>query len=122
MATDITKSAKFPTTSVKIAEGEDLLGKFVVSKTNSGHEKHKIFCKVCGCTLWTIPMSHGGEKYIVRTSLLDRGLVTRTLAVSFTMLIIDRLQSLIPDVEFYTKLRPGYLTACEGTKEFDGMP
>jgi hypothetical protein len=38
------------------------------------------------------------------------------------MLIIDRLQSLNPEVEFYTKLRPGYLKACEGTEEFDGMP
>jgi hypothetical protein len=71
--TDITKSAKFPATSVKVAQGKDLLGRFVISKTNSGHEKHKIFCKACGCTLWTIPMSHGGEKYIVRTSLLDEG-------------------------------------------------
>jgi hypothetical protein len=79
IATNMTKSAKFATTSVKIAKGEDLLGRFVISKTNSGHEKHKIFCKSCGCTLWTIPMSHGGEKYIVRTSLLDRGSERRVL-------------------------------------------
>lgn len=118
----MTKSAKFPTSSVKIAEGESLLGKFVVSKTGSGYEKHKIFCKVCGCTLWTIPMSHGGKKYIVRTSLLDQGSVTGVLASLFTMLIIDRLRSLKPEVEFYTELRPGYLRACEGTEEFDGMP
>ncbi|KAE9376678.1 hypothetical protein N431DRAFT_501482 [Stipitochalara longipes BDJ] len=66
-------SAKYPSASVKTSKGEELLGRFTISKTNSGHEKHKVFCKACGCTLWTIPMSHAGEKYIVRTSLLDGG-------------------------------------------------
>jgi hypothetical protein len=75
----MTKSAKFHATTVKIAKGEDLLRQFTIAKTNSGFEKHKIFCKACGCTLWTIPMSHAGEKYIVRTSLLDGGSVTRVL-------------------------------------------
>ncbi|PMD48771.1 hypothetical protein L207DRAFT_595191 [Hyaloscypha variabilis F] len=72
-------SAKFHATTVKIAKGEDLLRQFTIAKTNSGFEKHKIFCKACGCTLWTIPMSHAGEKYIVRTSLLDGGSVMRVL-------------------------------------------
>jgi len=38
------------------------------------------------------------------------------------MLIIDRMQDLKPEVEFYKELRPTYLKACEGTKEFEGMP
>ena len=44
------------------------------------------------------------------------------LAIRFTVLIIHRLQFFNPEVEFYIKLRPSYLKACEGTKEFDGMP
>jgi hypothetical protein len=38
------------------------------------------------------------------------------------MLIISRLEFLKPEVEFYAKLRPSYVSACEGTKEFDVMP
>jgi hypothetical protein len=48
--------------------------------------------------------------------------MTRVLSHIIYMLIVNRLQFLNPEVEFYTKLRPSYLNACEGTIEFDGMP
>jgi hypothetical protein len=67
--------AKFSRSQLFITEGENLQKRYTVTKTVSGSEKHKCFCSRCGCTLWTIPMNHGGEKVIVRTSLVDGGYV-----------------------------------------------
>ena len=69
----IIQSAKFPKEAVKIEQGEEYISDWLVPTTISGFEKHKIFCKRCGCTLWTIPMAHGGSHYIVRTALLEGG-------------------------------------------------
>ncbi|MAD86689.1 MAG: hypothetical protein CL912_27345 [Deltaproteobacteria bacterium] len=62
--------AKFPMDSISLYLGQDLCRTWIVQETTSGKEKHKVFCGQCGCTLWTIPMSHAGEKVIIRTSLL----------------------------------------------------
>jgi len=67
------KCAKFSNTAVEITQGNSLIGTWVCTETSSGYEKHKVFCVRCGCTLWTIPMHHKGEKYIVRSALLDGG-------------------------------------------------
>ncbi|KAH7626104.1 Mss4-like protein [Sordaria sp. MPI-SDFR-AT-0083] len=67
-------SAKFPRKDVQVLEGSSLLSTWVLQDNLSGFEKHKVFCSRCGCTLWTVPMKHRGDTYIVRTSLLDKGL------------------------------------------------
>lgn len=63
---------------VKVRETESVaqVGTWVVEKTESGFNKKKVFCERCGCTLWTIPMQHGGQKVVVRTALLENGYVT----------------------------------------------
>lgn len=53
---------------------------YILRDTTSGVEKHKAFCETCGCTLWTIPMRHKGEKLIVRTALIDDGYVKLLVA------------------------------------------
>ncbi|KAK3402698.1 Mss4-like protein [Sordaria brevicollis] len=67
-------SAKFPRKNVQVLQGDNLLSTWVLHDNVSGCEKHKVFCSRCGCTMWTIPMKHRGDTYIVRTSLLDQGL------------------------------------------------
>ncbi|KAK2749283.1 hypothetical protein FQN55_003608 [Onygenales sp. PD_40] len=96
---------KFNKEQVKLQSGDELVGTWVVKKTTSGIEKHKLFCNRCGCTLWTIPMSHKGEKFIVRTALLE-----------------DGLEIFKPEAEFFASLRPSYLEAPKGVKSFDTMP
>ncbi len=73
---DNLQMAKFPKEQVKVKQGLELIKTWVLNDTMSGSEKHKLFCGRCGCTLWTIPMSHGGTHFIVRTSLIDNGYVT----------------------------------------------
>ncbi|KAF3398900.1 hypothetical protein DPV78_006812 [Talaromyces pinophilus] len=96
-------SAKFPREKVTIQTGQDMISTYILQDNISGHPKHKVFCKQCGCTLWTIPMRHGGSHLIVRTSLLE-----------------DGLRLLAPRMEFFvSKKPPGF----EGsTKGFDTMP
>jgi len=62
-----------PKENLEISQGTGLLSTWVCTGTASGFEKHKVFCKQCGCTLWTIPMHHKGDKYIVRAALLEDG-------------------------------------------------
>ncbi|KAK2786859.1 hypothetical protein FQN52_007600 [Onygenales sp. PD_12] len=101
----ITQMGKFNEEQVKLQSGDELVGTWVVKKTTSGIEKHKLFCNRCGCTLWTIPMGHKGEKFIVRTALLE-----------------DGLGIFKPEAEFFASLRPSYLEAPKGVKSFDTMP
>lgn len=58
---------------VKVLSGEDLIGTWTLKDTISGNDKHKRFCTRCGCTLWTVPMIYNGDKFMVRTSLLENG-------------------------------------------------
>ncbi|CAM1506024.1 Fc.00g056650.m01.CDS01 [Cosmosporella sp. VM-42] len=65
--------AKYDKAQVQIKDPENMRKVFVIKKTMSGSEKHKVFCRQCGCTLWTIPQSHNGAKLILRTALLGKG-------------------------------------------------
>ncbi|KEF55484.1 uncharacterized protein A1O9_08234 [Exophiala aquamarina CBS 119918] len=65
--------AKFKTEQVQVSDPQDARKTYVLNDTMSGSDKHKVFCGVCGCTLWTIPMRHGGTHYVVRTALIDNG-------------------------------------------------
>lgn len=78
--------AKYSRDDLNILQGENLMKIWVVKETVSGKEKNKVFCSNCGCTLWTIPMNHGGEKFIIRTALLnDRyKLLPQSLAAGMT--------------------------------------
>jgi hypothetical protein len=38
------------------------------------------------------------------------------------LLIIGRLQTFKPLVEFFTKMKPEYVTCIEGAKSFETMP
>ncbi|KAK2809606.1 hypothetical protein FQN50_003660 [Emmonsiellopsis sp. PD_5] len=96
---------KFNKEQVKVHSGDELVGTWVVKETTSGIEKHNVFCNRCGCTLWIIPMIHKGEKFILRTALLE-----------------DGLEIFKPEAEFFASLRPSYLEAPKGVKSFDTMP
>ncbi|KAJ5306301.1 hypothetical protein N7508_005316 [Penicillium antarcticum] len=80
-------------------------GNFVITKTTSGAEKHKRFCTRCGCTLWTIPMTHSGEAVILRAALLDQG-----------------LEKLRPEAEFFASSKPSWVKSLDNVKAFDTMP
>ena len=71
--TDTEQSARYKKDQVVVTRGSDLATTYVLQDTISGSDKHKVFCSVCGCTLWTVPMKHNGEKLIVRTSLIQDG-------------------------------------------------
>lgn len=64
-------TAFYKTTDVNIIDDESNLKQFVVTKTQSGHPKHKEFCSNCGSTIRTLPMKYNGEVSVVRASLLD---------------------------------------------------
>jgi len=95
--------AKFPKEQVKVKQGLELIKTWVLNDTMSGSEKHKLFCGRCGCTLWTIPMSHGGTHFIVRTSLIDNG-----------------LEIFKPKAEFFASRKVDGL--LDGLKSFDTIP
>jgi hypothetical protein len=67
--------AKYTSDQVSIKTGEDLLAKYTLTDTTSTYPKHKVFCRTCGCTLWTVPTKHGDDFRIVRVSLIDNGCV-----------------------------------------------
>ncbi|KAK2873801.1 hypothetical protein FQN49_002064 [Arthroderma sp. PD_2] len=79
-----------------------MIGNWTIKKTTSGSEKHKRFCTRCGCTLWTIPMKHNGEKIIVRTPLLENG-----------------LETFKPEIEIFASQRPSYLEPAKGIKSLN---
>ncbi|KAK9482302.1 Mss4-like protein [Lipomyces starkeyi] len=54
-----------------INDEDSNMREWIVSSTQSGYPKRKLFCSKCGCTIATIPMKYNGQKIIVRTSLLD---------------------------------------------------
>jgi hypothetical protein len=58
---------------MKVSGNEDDVAKYELKDTSSGQAKEKSFCRICGCTLWTIPASAKGEFQLVRTALLDGG-------------------------------------------------
>ncbi|KAL6834365.1 Mss4-like protein [Trichoderma sp. SZMC 28015] len=66
--------AKYDVSKITVKDPQNAQAVWIVSQTQSGFEKHKVFCRQCGCTLWTIPMHHQGLKIMVRTSLVNGGL------------------------------------------------
>ena len=60
---------------VTVEDPENLKVCWDIKKTQSGDIKEKHFCGRCGCTLWTIPMHHGGAKWMIRVPLIDGAFV-----------------------------------------------
>ena len=60
---------------VTVEDPENLKVCWDIKKTQSGDVKEKHFCGRCGCTLWTIPMHHGGAKWMIRVPLIHGALV-----------------------------------------------
>ncbi|EFR02322.1 hypothetical protein MGYG_05319 [Nannizzia gypsea CBS 118893] len=89
--------ASFNKEQVKVVSGENLIGTWTLKDTTTGNDKHKRFCTRCGCTLWTVPMMFGGDKFMVRTSLLENG-----------------LEDYKPEGEIFTAGRPAYIEAIRG--------
>ena len=58
---------------VLVKDPKNLKAIYNIEKTQSGKSKEKHFCGRCGCTLWTVPMHHGGSKWVVRVPLIDGG-------------------------------------------------
>ncbi|EJU05009.1 hypothetical protein DACRYDRAFT_76034 [Dacryopinax primogenitus] len=86
--------------NMTIHDREKLVNSFILTNTASGHPKIKCFCKVCGCTLWTI-FERGDEVFRnVRVGLIEDG--------------IERLR---PLTEFFIKRRPPYVLPFEGARQ-----
>lgn len=87
--------AKYHRDNVSIANGEELMQTFTLKDTTSGSPKDKVFCRQCGCTLWTIPSHHGGVSLIIRTSLLEGGSVPYSilpqLSTSLTVCLVSTI-------------------------------
>ncbi|KAJ5464011.1 hypothetical protein N7475_007146 [Penicillium sp. IBT 31633x] len=99
--------AKFRKSQVHVeAKSDATEGTWIIQKTTSGSEKHKKFCIQCGCTLWTIPMHHGGDRFIVRAALLDSG----------------SLEKLAPSAEFFASSKPSWVKSPDNVKAFATMP
>jgi hypothetical protein len=96
--------AVFNTSEVQILKTRDKFKTYEIpgSCTYSGHDKVKVACKECGCTLYTVPMKWGGEKMVIRTSLFDGG--------------FERWR---PTQEWFVKRRPEWLKPIDGAKQFE---
>ncbi|KAF2651919.1 hypothetical protein K491DRAFT_605963 [Lophiostoma macrostomum CBS 122681] len=96
--------AVFNTPDITISKTPDAFKTYTIpgSSTHSGHDKAKVACERCGCTLYTIPMKWGGEKMVIRISLFDGG--------------FERWK---PTQEWFVKRRPAWLEAIDGAKQFD---
>lgn len=68
--------AKYDKSQIKVYDPQNCSKVYIINKTASGKDKHKVFCGRCGCTLWTIPQLHNGDKLILRTALLGEGSVS----------------------------------------------
>ncbi|KAH7323192.1 Mss4-like protein [Stachybotrys elegans] len=93
--------AKFSSADVKITAPDDIISQYTLTDTGSGNPKQKHFCRVCGCTLWTIPAAAEGTAYIIRTSLIDGGL------------------NLVPNHEIYVKNRPKWMMPSDGVPQWE---
>jgi hypothetical protein len=60
-----------------VSNPNDCIRKYTVpgEQTKSGSPKEKHFCGNCGCTLWTVVAPYAKDARVVRTSLIDGGLV-----------------------------------------------
>ncbi|KAL6246735.1 hypothetical protein RBB50_006042 [Rhinocladiella similis] len=66
--------ARYDKNLVSVKTGQDLLTQYRLTDTQSGSPKYKVFCRTCGCTLWTVPTKHGDVFRVVRVSLIEGGL------------------------------------------------
>ncbi|KAF7552838.1 hypothetical protein G7Z17_g4014 [Cylindrodendrum hubeiense] len=95
--------AKFATKDVQISDLGAAIRQFGFTDTASGNRKEKSFCGTCGCTLWTIPGAAKGVYHLIRTSILDGGLILR------------------PGSEIFVKNRPVWAKAVDDVPQFDEM-
>ncbi|EPB84378.1 hypothetical protein HMPREF1544_08897 [Mucor circinelloides 1006PhL] len=101
-------SAMYDTQNVKVDDPSKHLKKYVFPKgsADSGFEKHKYFCGVCGTHLFNKPMKHNGEKCVIKTAFLD----------SANGPGVDLFK---PQCEVYTKDRASFVGPIEGIKQFE---
>ncbi|KAI7906186.1 Mss4-like protein [Cokeromyces recurvatus] len=66
--------AIYPTSRVQVIDPDQSLKYYITpkEKVSSGSEKYIFFCGVCGTPLFNRPMSHEGEKTVIKTGFLDR--------------------------------------------------
>lgn len=103
--------AKYSQNNVTITAGQDLLQNYTLFDTSSGSPKDKVFCRTCGCTLWTIPSHNGGGFKIVRTSLINGGYASSLILRYFLLpcIVVDQLDSLetfVPTTELFAARKP----------------
>ncbi|KAK4182570.1 Mss4-like protein [Podospora australis] len=93
----------FAEDSIDVLSGKDLISTYVITNTDSGKPKDKMFCKVCGVTVWTSPfIAKERKQLLVRTAVLD-----------------GYGPELKPTVEVYTKGKPTWATAVEGAAQHE---
>lgn len=65
--------AFYDTKNMQVSDPSNNLKKYVFAKetVNSGFEKHKYFCGVCGTHLFNQPMKHNGERSVIKTGFID---------------------------------------------------
>ncbi len=77
------------------------------AETASGHPKPKVFCKICGCTIATVPGKWGGKMVVIRPNLLHQGLDAKGMK---------------PAEEWFASHRPEFLPACSDAKQYETVP
>ncbi|ANB14627.1 hypothetical protein AWJ20_2232 [Sugiyamaella lignohabitans] len=90
--------AKYNESDVKIHDDKKVLKEYIVTATQSGFIKKKLFCGECGCTLLTIPTKHEGL-YMVRSTLMDDPEIWRNNFVPAKALFDDSRKAYLANVD-----------------------
>ncbi|KAI1103013.1 hypothetical protein F4804DRAFT_246386 [Jackrogersella minutella] len=95
--------AQFPTGAVEIIAKTDSISSYTLTDTVSGASKEKVFCRKCGCPLWSVPEPARGVIIFIRTSILENGL------------------DLKPVFEMFVKNRPSWVLPTDGASQWQEM-
>ncbi|CAO3615964.1 unnamed protein product [Mucor fragilis] len=100
--------AMYDTQNMTVSDPSNNLKKYVFPKeaAESGYEKHKFFCGVCGTHLFNQPMKHNGERSVIKTGFLDSA-------------DGPGVNLFKPEGEVFTKDRASFLDPIDGTKQFE---
>ncbi|RAK78135.1 GFA family protein [Aspergillus fijiensis CBS 313.89] len=98
-------TARYPRSQFALDNTQGQLRTYAITETASGAPKHKYFCGRCGCTVYTVPRAtEGGGIVVVRPALIPNG-----------------LEIFRPQIECFTRHRPGWFAGCEAVGErFEG--
>ncbi|KAL1855341.1 hypothetical protein VTK73DRAFT_8573 [Phialemonium thermophilum] len=95
--------AKFADKDIQVEARDGALETYTFDDTGSGLPKDKVFCRICGVPMWTVPGHVKGRFLMVRAAVIDSG------------------PELKPQFEIYTKYRPSWVPPVEGASQWQEM-